>query len=65
MLPIARLLGSLFLVLGFVLVLYGYFTDGDPMYGKSLGININFYWGLVVCLSGIAFLGASFLAEWL
>lgn len=43
--------GILFFLLGLILVLYG--LVGDPaMYQQSLGININLYWGIVLCIFG-------------
>jgi hypothetical protein len=52
MLPIAKILGSLFSILGLFLFLFGMLTYGDAMYIKSLGININLYWGLFMLLFG-------------
>jgi hypothetical protein len=43
--------GILFLLLGLILVVYG--IVGDPsMYQQSLDININLYWGIVLCIFG-------------
>lgn len=50
-------IGGLFTILGLMLVLYGIFTRTDTgMYAKSLGININFWWGLVLTVFGAAML---------
>jgi H+/Cl- antiporter ClcA len=45
------------LVFGTVLVLYG--LTGSPDNEKSLGININLWWGLLMVVSGILALGLS------
>ena len=45
-------LGLMFSLLGAVLVIAGLVTD-DEIYAPSLGININFWWGLVLLLFGI------------
>jgi hypothetical protein len=43
-------IGLLFAILGALLAAYGLFTMfNDPaMYERSLGININLWWGLVI-----------------
>ena len=44
-------LGALFLAIGFVMVLFG--TTSDPaVYDRSLGINVNLWWGAVEMLFG-------------
>jgi multisubunit Na+/H+ antiporter MnhG subunit len=47
-------IGLLFAILGALLAAYGLFTMfNDPaMYERSLGININLWWGLVMLLFG-------------
>jgi multisubunit Na+/H+ antiporter MnhG subunit len=48
-------IGSLFSLYGALLALYG--ALGDPaQYNRSLGINVNAAWGLVLLLFGIALL---------
>jgi hypothetical protein len=48
-------IGSLFSLYGALLALYG--ELGDPaQYSRSLGINVNAAWGLVLLLFGIALL---------
>ena len=54
-------IGLLFATLGGLILLYGlvtYFTQ-PALYERSLGININFWWGLVMLLfgSGMIWLG--------
>ena len=53
-------LGSLLCLYGLILTAYGLF-GGNALYEKSLGININFIWGIVVFLTGGLFLGFHFL----
>lgn len=55
MLPIARILGSLFTILGIFLFLYGLMTDGNSMYDKTFSININQYWGIFMIGFGLVF----------
>lgn len=46
-------IGLLFSILGLLITLYGLFSD-PALYVRSLGININLWWGLVLLLSGLA-----------
>lgn len=47
--------GILFTLLGLILGVYGAF--GDPArYQQSLGININFYWGIILLWFGVIML---------
>jgi uncharacterized membrane protein HdeD (DUF308 family) len=63
MLRFSRILAVLFLILGIILVIYGYVTLGDPMYSISLGKNINLIWGIVMIGAGSLFGISSFLPE--
>ncbi len=45
-------IGILFSLFGAILVAYGLMTNGDAMYAKSLGDNINLWWGLVLVAFG-------------
>ncbi len=45
-------IGLLFVVLGGLLTLYGLVSDA-AIYRRSLGININLWWGLVMLLFGL------------
>ena len=47
--------GSLFSLTGIVLVTYGLVSD-PAIYARSLGWNVNFWWGLVTTLFGASFL---------
>jgi hypothetical protein len=48
-------IGLMFSALGVMLTLFGMFSDRH-IYEKSLGININFIWGLVLLAFGIVML---------
>jgi hypothetical protein len=52
-------LGLLFFVFGVMLTLFGLFTD-RATYERSLYINVNLWWGLVMLLFG----GLMFFAAW-
>lgn len=41
-------IGFLFSIFGAVLVIYGFITPAET-YRQSLGINVNLYWGVVLC----------------
>ena len=45
-------LGVLFLLLGLILVVYGAASD-PSLYRQSLGINVNFDWGIVLLVFGV------------
>ncbi len=50
-------IGVMFVLMGLTLVGYGWLTNGVPgFYDKSLGININLWWGLAMLLFGTALL---------
>lgn len=46
-------MGLMFAILGVVLVLSGLFMD-QAIYHRSLGININLWWGMVLFVFGIS-----------
>jgi hypothetical protein len=45
-------IGILFLLLGAILALYGFFGDASR-YKQSLGVNLNLGWGFVLLLFGL------------
>jgi hypothetical protein len=45
-------LGLLFLVFGFLLSVFGLASD-QALYQRSLHVNINFWWGLVLLVFGL------------
>jgi hypothetical protein len=54
-------LGLLFVVTGGMMTVYGLFTQGSAIYEKSLGIDINLVWGLVLAMFGTAMLLLAYL----
>jgi len=47
-------MGLMFSITGFILAVFGLVTRGDAeLYAKSLGINANLWWGLVLLLFGL------------
>ncbi len=52
-------IGMLFTIFGIMLIVFGWFSNG-ALYAKSLGININLVWGVVLLVFGaiMLFLGA-------
>ncbi len=50
-------IGALFTVYGALLVLYGVFGD-HSQYARSLGLNVNLVWGLVLLVFGLGMLVA-------
>ncbi len=45
-------LGLIFLIVGGIMSLYGLFTHGSGIYEKSMGVNLNLGWGLVMFVFG-------------
>ncbi|OYT72699.1 MAG: hypothetical protein CFK52_04205 [Chloracidobacterium sp. CP2_5A] len=55
-------IGAMFALIGLALAGYGWMTSGVPgFYDKSLGININLWWGLAMTLFGGALLAPALL----
>ncbi|HEY1889160.1 MAG TPA: hypothetical protein VGG63_02045 [Steroidobacteraceae bacterium] len=53
-------IGSLFVVLGALLAAYGLVSDPE-IYRRSLGLDINLWWGVALLMFGLAMLA---LAWW-
>jgi len=49
-------IGLMFTIFGVMLTLYGLVAD-PAIYARSLGININLWWGLVLLVFGLVMLG--------
>jgi len=49
-------IGILFSAYGVILSIYGIITNGSVIYEKSLGANINLYWGVVLLVFGLLML---------
>jgi hypothetical protein len=46
-------IGLMFSLIGILLVGYGLFTGSNPeIYQRSLGMNVNLYWGLLLLVFG-------------
>ncbi len=52
-------IGGLFTITGALLVIYGLLSD-PAIYEKSLGINVNLWWGVVLLVFGLAMLVLAF-----
>lgn len=49
-------IGLMFGLFGLLLLAYGAFTNGDAVYQRSLGHNINLQWGAVLTVFGAVML---------
>ena len=49
-------IGYVFTIYGVMLTAYGICTKGNEMYSKSLGINVNLTWGVVLLIFGLTML---------
>ena len=49
-------MGLMFTLVGAILAAFGISTEGSPIYAKSLGINTNLWWGLVLLVFGLCML---------
>ena len=46
-------IGLMFTLIGAILVVYGLVTGSSPeFYQRSLGLNVNLYWGLLLLVFG-------------
>jgi hypothetical protein len=45
-------LGLIFLITGGIMTGYGIFTRNSAIYDKSMGVNLNLGWGVVMLLFG-------------
>ena len=46
-------MGLMFSITGAILVIWGLKTNGDAIYARSLGINANLWWGIVLLIFGL------------
>lgn len=56
-------IGFMFTIIGVALMVYGLVSD-RAIYERSLGVNINLWWGLVALVLGLAMLALATWAEW-
>jgi hypothetical protein len=47
-------MGLMFTFTGAIMTVWGIKSNGDAIYEKSLGINANLWWGLVLLVFGLA-----------
>jgi hypothetical protein len=55
-------IGGMFSIFGVILTIYG-IVSNRAIYEKSLGINVNLWWGLVLLVFGLVMLWLAFRAE--
>jgi multisubunit Na+/H+ antiporter MnhG subunit len=46
-------LGLIFLVIGGIMTVFGFVTRHSEMYERSLDVNLNLIWGLIMFLFGL------------
>jgi hypothetical protein len=46
-------LGLIFLITGGIISLYGFFTRNSAIYDKSMGVNLNLTWGVIMFIFGL------------
>ena len=49
-------IGLMFTIIGTLLTVFGLISD-NAIYARSLGINVNLWWGLVLFVFGLVMLG--------
>jgi hypothetical protein len=49
-------IGLMFSIFGAILLVYGFVSD-RAIYARSLGINVNLWWGVVLLVFGLVMLG--------
>ena len=52
-------IGGMFTIFGVILTAYGLASD-PAIYARSLGINVNLWWGLVLLAFGLVMLGLAY-----
>ena len=46
-------MGLMFTLVGLILTVYGFATSGSSIYARSMGINVNLGWGVVLLAFGL------------
>lgn len=62
MLDLRLPMGTMFSLVGVMLAVYGLCTQGNAMYQRSLGINVNICWGTALLLFGLIMLALAWRA---
>ena len=55
-------IGGMFSIFGAILTVYG-IVSNRAIYEKSLGINVNLWWGIVLLVFGLVMLGFAYRAH--
>lgn len=55
-------IGLMFTIIGALLAVFGFLSD-TAIYTRSMGINVNLWWGLVLLAFGIFMLGLALRAR--
>lgn len=55
-------IGGMFTIIAVILIVYG-LVSNDAIYERSLGINVNLWWGLVLLVFGLVMLGLAVRAQ--
>jgi len=55
-------IGGMFTIFGAILTVYG-LVSNRAIYEKSLGINVNLWWGIVLLVFGLVMLGFAYRAH--
>ena len=45
-------IGFMFGIIGLLMLGYGLMTGSDPVYQRSLGLNVNLWWGAALVIFG-------------
>ena len=46
-------MGLMFLIVGVIMTIFGFFTRGSVIYERSAGMNINLIWGVIMLIFGL------------
>jgi len=57
-------LGLIFLITGGMMTVYGLFTRHSAIYERSMGVNVNLIWGLVMLVFGLVMFVAGRRQKW-
>ena len=57
-------LGLIFLITGGMMTVYGLFTRHSAIYERSMGVNVNLIWGVVMLVFGLIMFIAGRRQKW-
>jgi multisubunit Na+/H+ antiporter MnhG subunit len=57
-------LGLIFLITGGMMTVYGLFTRHSAIYERSMGVNVNLIWGVVMLVFGLIMFVAGRRQKW-